>query len=246
MTPRRATAGVTLIEMLIAVTLLSLLTLGMLMVMRVGLMAYSKTGDKLMDNRRVTGAQRILEDELMGLIPVTPPCMGKPELSVLRFNFLQAEPQKMRMVSAYSLQEGWRGRPRILEMLVIPGEEGRGVRLVVTETPYSPKMAGMACLGTAPDPDTGVTVPVFPPIEAGAGAFILADKLEFCRFSYYTGSGQADDPIVWRPAATGRGWPHGIRIEMAPLEPDPSRLQTITVTAPLFLHRSIEVKYEDK
>jgi hypothetical protein len=33
---------------------------------------------------------------------------------------------------------------------------------------------------------------------------------------------------------------------MAPIEPDPSRLQPITVTAPLFLHRSIEVQYEDK
>ena len=67
MTRARSTAGVTLLELLIAVSLLSLLTLGMLMAMRVGLMAYAKTGDKLMDNRRVTGAQRILQDELMGL-----------------------------------------------------------------------------------------------------------------------------------------------------------------------------------
>jgi len=246
MTPRRSTAGVTLIEMLIAVTLLSLLTLGMLMVMRVGLMAYSKTGDKLMENRRVTGAQRVLEDELMGLMPVTPPCLGKPELASLNFNFLQAEPQRMRLVSAYSLQEAWRGHPQILEFLVIPGENGHGVRLVVTETPYSPRTAGKACLGTAQDPETGVTVPVFPQIEAGPRSFVLADKLEYCRFSYYTGSGRPDDPVAWRATATGRGWPYGIRIEMMPIEPDPSRLQPLTVTAPLFLHRSLEVKYEDK
>jgi prepilin-type N-terminal cleavage/methylation domain-containing protein len=242
----RSRAGVTLMEMLIAVTLLSLLTLGMLMVMRVGLMAYSKTGDKLMENRRVTGAQRVLEDELMGLMPVTPPCLGNPDLVALHFNFLQAEPQRMRMVSGFSLQEGWRGHPQILEFLVIPGEDGRGVRLVVNETPYSPGIAGRACIGTAQDPETGATVPVFPQIEAGRGSFILADKLEFCRFSYYTGTGHPNDPVAWRPAATGRGWPYGIRIEMAPLEPDPSRLQPLTVTAPLFLHRSLEVKYEDQ
>jgi len=246
MTRARSTAGVTLIEMVIAVTLLSLLSLGMLMAMRVGLMAYSKTGDKLMENRRVTGAQRVLEDELMGLIPATPPCTGSPDLANLHFNFLQAEPQRMRLVSGFSLQEGWRGHPQILELLVIPGKEGRGVRLVVNEIPYTPTTAGKACVGVAQEPETGATMPVFMPIQAGPKSFILADQLEFCRFSYYTGSGRDNDPIAWRSMATGRGWPHGIRIEMAPIELDPSRLQPITVTAPLFLHRSLEVSYEDK
>jgi hypothetical protein len=246
MTRTRLTAGVTLVEVLIAVTLLSLLTLGMLMVMRVGLMAYSKTGDKLMDDRRITGAQRILEDELMGLIPVTPPCSGNKDTASLHFNFLQAEAQRMRMVSAYSLQEGWRGHPQILEFQVIPGKDGHGVRLVVNEIPYSPNTAGRSCVGVAPAPDLGVSVPVFAPIETGPKSFVLADQLEFCRFSYYSGKGKTDDPFVWRPQATGRGWPAGIRIEMVALEPDPSRLQPITVTAPLFLHRSIEAKYEDK
>jgi hypothetical protein len=233
-------------EILIAVTLLSLLTLAMMMVMRVGLMAYSKTGDRLMDNRRVSGAQRILENELMGLIPVSPPCTGQKELANLHFNFLQAEPQSLRLVSGYSLQEGWRGHPQILEFLVIPGEDNAGVRLVVNEIPYAPGTAGMACIGIAPNPDLGVTVPVFAPINAGPRSFILADKLQYCRFGYNVGSGTDRDPIGWRPSATGRGWPRGIRMEMAPLERDPSRLQAITITAPLYLHRSLGVEYEDK
>jgi hypothetical protein len=159
---------------------------------------------------------------------------------------MQAEPQSMRMVSGYSLQEGWRGHPQILEFLVIPGKDGVGVRLVVNEIPYAPSAAGMFCVGVAPNPDLGVTVPVFAPVEVGPKSFILADRLAFCRFSYNTGSGRDNDPIAWRPSATGRGWPHGIRVEMAPIEPDPSRLQPITVTAPLFLHRQIGVTYEDK
>ena len=129
---------------------------------------------------------------------------------------------------------------------MIPGKDDKGVRLVVNEIPYSPLTAGMACVGVAPSPDLGVTVPVFGPTEAGPKSFILADQLQFCRFTYFTGSGQPNDPIAWRPSATGRGWPRGIRIEMAPMEPDPSRLQPITVTAPLNLHRLIEVPYEDK
>jgi len=48
-------AGVTLIEVLVAITLLSLLSVAMLFALRIGLMAYSKTNAKLMDDRRVAG-----------------------------------------------------------------------------------------------------------------------------------------------------------------------------------------------
>lgn len=235
-----------MIEVLIAVTLLSLLTLGMLLVMRVGLMAYSKINDRLMDNRRVTGAQRVLQDELEGLIPATPPCLGQEGLGALNFVFLQAEPQQMRMVSAFSLQEGWRGHPQILEFLVIPGKDGAGVRLLVNEIPYSPSVAGRFCMGVATDDNLGARVPVFGAVASGPNSFILADQLAFCRFSYLSGTGTPNNPVMWRPAATGRGWPQAIRIEMAPLEPDPARLQPITVTAPLYLQRSVDMKYEDK
>jgi len=57
----RRTAGVTLMELLIAVMLLSLLSVGLLFALRIGLNTYSKAQGKLMDNRRVAGAQRILE-----------------------------------------------------------------------------------------------------------------------------------------------------------------------------------------
>ena len=55
---RRPTAGVTLMELLIAVLLLSMLSVGLLFALRIGLNAYSKTQTRLMDNRRVAGAQR--------------------------------------------------------------------------------------------------------------------------------------------------------------------------------------------
>ena len=54
----------------------------------------------------------------------------------------------MRFVSSYSLQQGARGLPRILEFQVIRGEEGKGVRLVVNEQPYTgPRSAGFFVLG---------------------------------------------------------------------------------------------------
>ena len=61
-------------ELLISVVLLSMLSVGLLFALRIGLNAYSKTQTRLMDNRRVVGAQRILEEELEGLMPVVAPC----------------------------------------------------------------------------------------------------------------------------------------------------------------------------
>jgi prepilin-type N-terminal cleavage/methylation domain-containing protein len=241
-----AERGVTLIEVLIAVTLLSMLSVAMLFAMRVGLTTFTKADAKLMEGRRVAGTQRILADEIEGMIPVVAPCSGKPEMAALKVALFQGEPETMRLVSAFSLQQGWRGQPQILEFTVIPGENGGGVRLVVNEIPYAgPLPAGKLCMGAAPDPETAVVLPKFAPVETGATSFVLADKLEFCRFSYLTPGKPPDPTPVWKPKWTSRGWPRGIRVEMAPMTPDPARVQPVTVTAPLRFYRDPEIQYED-
>ncbi len=235
-------AGVTLIEVLIAVTLLSLLSAGMFIALRIGFNSFTKVDTKLMDNRRVVGAQRIVEQELEGLVPVVGPCGKTP----MRMAFFQGEPQIMRLVSTFSLQQAWRGQPQILEIFVIPGEE-RGVRLVVNEIPYTgPETAGQLCTGVAADPQTGAPVRRFVPAVAGPHSFVLADRLAFCRFSYYTVLPGPPLPPVWRDTWMRPGWPLAIRIDMAPLEPDPSRLQPISVVAPLHIARDPELVYDDQ
>jgi hypothetical protein len=238
-----------LIEVLIAVTLLSALTVAMLLSIEVALQALHKTDEKLLADRRVAGAQRILFQELEGLVPVRPPCLGRPDLASSYFVFFEAEPQMMRLVSTFSLQQGWRGPTEILEMFVIPGEEGAGVRLVVNETPYTRTAAGGVCTDMTPDPTVGWKVH-FKPTQASPKSFVLADQLAYCRFSYLvappTQPGQP--PVVppqWMASATGTGWPMAIRVEMAPLTADPSHLQPITVTAPIRIHRGWNIQYDD-
>ena len=244
----RPQAGLTLIEVLIAMTLLSLLSLGLLFAMRIGFSAFAKTDDKLMHNRRVAGAQRVLEEELEGMMPVVAPCgAGGVQGPAPRAAFFQAEEQTMRLVSTFSLQQGWRGQPQILELLVIPGDQ-QGVRLVVNEIPYTgPAAAGRLCTGFAPDPTGGGSpVPRFLPAAPSERSFVLADKLAYCRFSYLVSSSSPKELTpVWLPHATRQGWPFAVRVEMAPLEPDPSVLQPITVTAPIHLWRAPEIEYVD-
>src|SRR5258706_16233959 len=107
---RRSRAGVTLVELLVAVTLFALLSVGMLYAFRIGLMAYSKTQTHLMDNRRVAGAQRVLLQELQNMVPVVAPCGGDGP----KIPFFQGDSQSIRMVSTFSLQGASRGMTQIL------------------------------------------------------------------------------------------------------------------------------------
>jgi len=235
-------AGVTLLEVLLAMTLLSLLVVGMATAMRVGLSALAKTNTKLMANRRVVGAQRVLEAELEGLIPIRTVCGLAP--GGARIGFFEGEPAAMRLVSGFSLQQGWRGQPQIVEIFVIPGES-QGVRLVVNEIPYfGPLSAGRLCVGMGVDALTGQPAANFAPVQPGPKSFVLADQLAYCRFAYYTRT-LPNLPATWRPKWGLATWPAGVRVEMAPLEPDPSRVQPITIVAPLRMYRSSEIDYVD-
>lgn len=225
--------GVTLIELLIAVSLLSLLSVGILMAMRVGLNAMGKANSKLIANRRVTSAQRILESQIAGFMPVAAECAPAPDTQPVRVPFFEGQPQSMRFASSYSLEEAARGYPRILEFQVIVGENNQGVRLVVNEILYTgPQSAGAACLGIAPDPVTGTPLPRFRPINIGPRSFVLADRLASCRF-FYREVPPPPAPERWVPEWKLNQWPAAVRIEMAPLEPDASRVPLAGVIAPI-------------
>lgn len=244
--PDRARHGFTLMEVMIAVSLLSLISVGILTTLRMGLNALDKTNRKLISNRRVTGAQRALEAQVANFIPVIAEVnAGLPGPSD-KVPFFQGEPQTMRFVSSYSLQEASRGYPRILEYQVIPREEGHGVRLVINEHLYTgPLGAGFFIMGRQIDPATGTAAPRFRPVETGPGSFVLADRLAFCRFAYLTPP-VPPEPEVWAAVWTRPGWPRAIRVEMAPLDEDAAQLRPTAMTAPIHVDRTPIFPYVDQ
>jgi hypothetical protein len=233
-------AGLTLLEVVIAVSLLSLLMVGVMTSLRLGLSALGRTNTQLMANRRVAGAQRVLEGQLEGFMPVIGLYGAAPgALPTAKMPFFQGEPQSMRFVSSYSLQESARGLPRILEFQVIPGKDGDGVRLVVNENLYTgPASAGFFCLGK------GSEGFLFRPIEIGSRSFVLADRLAFCRFTYQEAP-PPPAPVKWTPSWVLPRWPGAIRIEMAPLDEGGPRLQPVSVTARIHVTRYPIFEYGD-
>ena len=242
---RRRDSGTTLIELLIAVTLVSFLAVGIMTAMRVGLSGMTKSSDKLMANRRVAGTQRVLSSEIAGMMPVFAECSPDPSAPGPRYPFFEGLPGEMRFISDYSLQEGARGYPRLLEYRVIPGDRNEGVRLVVNELFYSgPPSLRPLCAGIEAAPETGEPVPRFRNVEVGPASFVLADRLAYCRLWYRE---ELPPPEIerWVPVWHRSRFPTAIRVEMAPLDPDPARLQLGPVTVPVHVNRMMNQRDED-
>lgn len=235
-------AGVTLLELLIAVSLVGLLSLGMLMAMRVGLDALSRTRQRQADRRRLLVAQRILEMQIEGLMAVVADCRSAPQAPPTRVLFFQGEPLSMRFVTSYSIAEAHRGLPRIVEFHVMPLEHERGVRLIVNERPYAgPDSTGALCLG--PDPQgPGLR---FVPIEPGPGSFVLADRLARCQFSYQRVNPAGEPPLTWVPRWTDPFLPSAIRVLIEPLDPDERLVPVVSWVVPVRVQKNPLVPYVD-
>lgn len=242
---RRNQRGVTLLELLIAVTLMSLLSGGILYAMRVGLMALEKTNNRFIANRRVIGVERALQQQLAGLMPVGAPCLGPGGGGGGQAAFFQGQPQAMRFVTNYSLNEAARGYARIVEYSVIPGEDNVGLRLIVNETVYTGPTSLMGqCLGFSMDPTRGRPLPIFRPIQPRPDSFVLADKLAGVRFVFLE---KMPPPILqqWMPTWSAPAWPMAIRMEITPLDANPGNLDVATVTIPVRVTADPFKKYAD-
>lgn len=231
----RREAGVTLMELMIAVSLVSFLSLGMLMAIRVGLSAMEKTNNRFLANRKVMSVQQILESQVGGVMPVLANCGSR---GGAQFVFFSGKPSTMRFVSTYSLEEASRGYPRVLAFEVVRGP--LGMRLIVNEAVYpGPIGAGLQCTSL------NAGVPVFNDTGANPRSFVLADKLAFCRLMYRE-TLPAPELERWLPEWTVPDrMPSGIRIEMAPIDSEPARLQIQTLTIPVRITKWVLGPYAD-
>jgi prepilin-type N-terminal cleavage/methylation domain-containing protein len=228
--PQRKQRGVTLLELMIAITLVAGLSTGMLMAMRTSLLTYGKTAKKLESNRRFVKTQQILSNQIAALIPVQGACTGSEGQTVLGVSFLSGLPDALRLVTSYSIAEGARGYPQIVEYRVLPGERG-GVRLVATEHAYTgPESINGFCQG-AP----------------GGTAYVLAENLAYCHFSYhepYKATTFLETP--WLPLWDKPLLPAGVRIEMRPAVPVTGGLSVMNVTVPIMVDRDPRLMYDDR
>src|SRR4029077_6903071 len=92
---------------------------GMLLAMRGGLLSLDKIQTRLEQNRQALGMQRILTLQLDGAMPVKTSCGGQDGPFAFR-----GTATTLQMVSTYSIAEGMRGYPQMVEYQVLPDEGG--------------------------------------------------------------------------------------------------------------------------
>ena len=224
----RARRGFTLMELMISITLVAAIAVGMLMAMRGGLLSLNRIQTRLDENRHGLGIQRVLTLQLGGAIPARTGCAGTASPFAFR-----GTSSVLQMVSTYSMTEGSRGTPRIVDYQVAP-DEGGTVKLLVYERPYAGPSSMTAFCGES--------------IAPQGSPFVAASRLAYCRFSYF--------PTIPETQFRGGAWldtwhapnlPSAVHIDMAPAAPDSARLPVVAITAPLYVVRFFDdLRYEDK
>jgi hypothetical protein len=247
--------GVTLLELMIAITLVAGLSTGMLMAMRTSLLTYEKTAKRLESNRRFVKTQQMLSDQISAVMPVQGVCLGDDGQAVGIPSFLSASEDTLRLVSSYSIAEGSRGYPQIVEYRVIPEQRG-SVRLVATERPYTgPQSTTPYCGGAPPPPVSSYELGTRSPVPLGGAqsagqasgeSYVLAEHLAYCRFTYHEPYDQNRFiETAWLPLWDKPLLPAGVRIEMRPLVPDAGGLSVLGVTVPIQVNRDPRLVYVD-
>ena len=224
--------GVTLLEMMIAVSLVAMLSTGMMMALRTSVQAYEKTGKRLEENRRTMGSSQILFNQISSAMAVMALCPvnGGPPTGT---SFLSGSATQLRLVSSYSIAEGARGTPQVVQYDVVSGESGT-VRLVVRELIYTgPQSTTAACTREA----AGVR---------STESYVLADRLAFCRFLYHEPYDlNAFIETEWLPVWDRPFLPAAIRVEMKAAAAPAGGLPALGLTVPLHVTRDPFAQYED-
>ncbi|MDX2268509.1 MAG: prepilin-type N-terminal cleavage/methylation domain-containing protein [Bryobacter sp.] len=209
----RGQRGVTLVELLIAISLFALIGVSSSLVLRTAFDSLNRIDAKVDQDRRVLGSERALDQMLRGMVAVNAPCGGGPV-------GFQGSQNFVRFVSSYSLAEGSRGRLQFVEIIAEQKADGEGVRLVVNEYPY---------LGQA-----RLNLLCSQPVAVRDMSFILADRLAFARFAYKRlEPGSAAE--IWMSNWSYPEWPRAIRVDLEPLRLVENRARVQSLRIPVMV-----------
>ena len=185
----RAEAGITLLELLVSMTIVSLLATTALFAWRVGSSAWLKASERLEKDRTVLAVHQLVEEQMASMVPYQAwTTSGGREV------LFQGEPQTARFVSRYSLARRAASGLYLIEYQV--AEQADGTRqLLLNESPvWGNEELGTLLAGAESRPE-GV-VQKFQPFERGPQTVTLIEGLQECRFEYYRTPGP-NQPGTW-------------------------------------------------
>ena len=231
LTARGSQSGMTLIEVIVAMSLLGLLSVGLFTAFQVGASSWLATRERLMLDRNIAGQNQRFHALLAGIVPLEAEVPPDRAIGVRPFRFFQGEPQSMRFVTSHSITHGARGGLRITELQVVAARN-KGTRVLLNQLPYrGPLSAGSFVIGWAPIPEPPGRQLVFEPIRALPNvSLIIADQLADCSFRYLERPRSRNLPSRWVSVWNDRDrLPGAITINMTPASRE-TRLLPVSIT----------------
>ncbi len=198
LTARASRRGMTLVEVIVAMSLLGLLSAGLFTAFQIGSSAWLTTRKKLMLDRNIAGQNQRFHALFAGIVPLEAAIPPDRKMGLRPFPFFQGEPQSMRFVTSHSITAGARGGLRITELQVVDAPK-RGRRILLNQLPYlGPFSAGSFVTGWVDIAEPPGRQLVFEPIRAlPKVSLIIADWLSDCSFQYLERSRGRDLPSIW-------------------------------------------------
>jgi prepilin-type N-terminal cleavage/methylation domain-containing protein len=206
----RSARGFTLLELLVSMTVVSLLATTVLFGWRIAAGAWGKA-DRLIDQqRRAAATQTLLEAQMAAMVPYAP-WLSKGMGDV----FFQGERQTARFLSRYSLESRARSGLYRIEYQILKAADGTQQLAMNEVAQQNPDGAGALLLGTEQAADG--TILRFAPFDRSAATRILLDGLKEARFEYYRPAGLSS-PAGWVSEWTSRGpeLPRAMAIRVTP------------------------------
>ena len=203
-----ATAGLTLLEVVLALGLLGLILTALLAVSSSGLSAWLDSREVLSDIRREANWTDQLQSSLVAMLPmVVPTAAGGASV------YFQGEPRAMRFVSAHSPALRGRGGVRLVS-LVASGQD-RDFSLDLTDAPCAElRRLGQILAEPIRNWRPTQSVPIQRRRQAQTVAAVVAEGVTGCnfRYLYHPARGREEPRWVSRWSDPG-ALPEAVRIE---------------------------------
>ena len=219
----RRDTGFTLLELLVSITILSLLATIILFGWRVASSAWQRANDRLTQDRKVLATHHLLQEQMASMVPYRTRTLQGPQVSLF-----QGEPQAARFLSRYSLTSRSRSGLYRIEYQVAE-QQGGTKQLLLNEFPVTGEEELSALITGAEAGPRGIILR-FVPFERGPQTVVLLENLEECSFAYY--SSRPPEPGAWRDQWTSfnEELPRGMTIR-AVSSVESSGLRPVSITA---------------
>jgi len=213
-TAARATRGVTLIELLVVITLLGLVSLGLLFSMRVGVSAWQRANARMSADRAVVAASDLLAAQLGGARARTIG-WGQREQRI-SFVYFEGRADRLRFLTDYSVASRTRGGTWLAEYW-FQSNAAKECRLLYNETNVRSEDDVAPTIEQAGFNTNGLYVN-FRGAVAGPSTRILYNNLRDCSFQYLIEPPNL--PVYWGEAWPGdpRLLPHAVAVRFSGTE----------------------------